>query len=109
EPVKSVGESPVAEPVSDMAFDMPIAEVAPTAFATQTVQTDDNFGHTNQEIPSEIGFVSTLDNAQITLDLAKQYLEFGEYESAKHLLNEVAKTGNEEQRQDAINTIRRLG
>lgn len=34
-------------------------------------------------------FVQDLDNSQITLDLAQQYLELGEYDSAKRLINEI--------------------
>ncbi len=53
-------------------------------------------------------FGDSLDNAQITLNLAKQYLAFGEYTSAKHLLGEVLQTGNDSQKQNAQTLISRL-
>lgn len=40
--------------------------------------------------------VSELDDAQITLDLAEQYIELGEYDSARRLLNEVTQSANEQ-------------
>lgn len=39
--------------------------------------------------------VSDLDNAQITMDLAGQYIELGEYDSARRLLNEITQSANE--------------
>lgn len=39
--------------------------------------------------------VPDLDNAQITMDLAGQYIELGEYDSARRLLNEITQSANE--------------
>lgn len=41
------------------------------------------------------------DGIQITLELAKQYVEFGEYDSAKRLLQEVSQEGTTTQKQEA--------
>lgn len=41
------------------------------------------------------------DSIQITLELAKQYMEFGEFDSAKRLLQEVAQEGSAPQKQEA--------
>lgn len=53
------------------------------------------------QFAADFDFVNTLDNHQVTLDLANQYLQLGEYDSAKRLLNEVLAQGNPEQQQQA--------
>lgn len=50
-----------------------------------------------------------LDASDITLDLAQQYISLGEYDSAKHLLEEVVNAGNAEQSRTASNLLKRLG
>lgn len=50
---------------------------------------------------ADFDFVKTLDSNQVTLDLAGQYLQLGEYDSAKRLLNEVITQGNDEQKNQA--------
>lgn len=57
----------------------------------------------------DMSFVKGLDSAGITLDLAQQYMALGEYDSAKHLLEEVVTTGNAEQSRTASNLLKRLG
>lgn len=49
------------------------------------------------------------DATHITLDLAQQYLTLGEYDSAKHLLQEVVQLGSAEQRHTASTLLKRLG
>ncbi len=49
----------------------------------------------------DFDFVKSLDSNQVTLDLAAQYLQLGEYDSAKRLLNEVITQGNSEQQTQA--------
>ncbi|STZ08784.1 Tfp pilus assembly protein FimV [Moraxella caprae] len=76
----------------------PVTSVTPvTAVPTQTAG-----------IPSELGFVDELDNTGITLNLAKQYLDLGEYDSAKRLLDEVIQTGNATQQQNARELLTQL-
>lgn len=50
---------------------------------------------------ADFDFVKSLDSNQVTLNLADQYLQLGEYDSAKRLLNEVIAQGNSEQKQQA--------
>ncbi|WP_333613293.1 FimV/HubP family polar landmark protein, partial [Psychrobacter sp.] len=50
---------------------------------------------------ADFDFVKTLDSNQVTLDLASQYVQLGEYDSAKRLLTEVIKQGNSEQQSQA--------
>ena len=50
---------------------------------------------------ADFDFVKSLDSNQVTLELADQYLQLGEYDSAKRLLNEVITQGNSEQKSEA--------
>lgn len=59
------------------------------------------------QFAADFDFVNTLDNHQVTLDLATQYLQLGEYDSAKRLLNEVLAQGNPEQQQQAQELLAR--
>ncbi|ALF59068.1 FimV/HubP family polar landmark protein [Psychrobacter urativorans] len=59
------------------------------------------------QFAADFDFVNTLDNHQVTLDLANQYLQLGEYDSAKRLLNEVVAQGNPEQQQQAQELLAR--
>ncbi len=59
------------------------------------------------QFAADFDFVNTLDSHQITLDLASQYLELGEYDSAKRLLSEVIAQGNSEQQSQAQELLAR--
>ena len=62
------------------------------------VETTEDF---SSRFAADFDFVKTLDSNQVTLDLAGQYLQLGEYDSAKRLLNEVITQGTSEQQQQA--------
>jgi|26BtaG_2_1085354.scaffolds.fasta_scaffold00308_17 pilus assembly protein FimV len=51
----------------------------------------------DSQFAADFDYVNELDSVQVTIDLAAQYLELGEYESAKRLLKEVANQGTTEQ------------
>ena len=79
-----------------------------TAHDVSTVESEsvtDNAVETTEDFSSrfaaDFDFVKTLDSKQVTLDLAGQYLQLGEYDSAKRLLNEVMTQGTSEQQQQA--------
>ncbi|AMN67834.1 FimV/HubP family polar landmark protein [Psychrobacter sp. P11G5] len=59
------------------------------------------------QFATDFDFVNTLDSNQVTLDLAGQYLQLGEYDSAKRLLNEVITQGNSEQQNQAQEMLAR--
>lgn len=59
------------------------------------------------QFAADFDFVNILDNQQVTLDLAEQYLQLGEYDSAKRLLSEVIEQGNNEQQQQAQELLSR--
>ena len=61
----------------------------------------------SSQFAADFDFVKTLDSNQVTLDLAGQYLQLGEYDSAKRLLNEVIAQGNSEQQEQAQRLLER--
>ncbi|ERL54878.1 FimV/HubP family polar landmark protein [Psychrobacter aquaticus] len=70
-----------------------------TDIATEAnVETAEDF---SARFSADFDFVKSLDSNQVTLDLAGQYLQLGEYDSAKRLLNEVIIQGNSEQQKQA--------
>ncbi|MEN6670431.1 FimV/HubP family polar landmark protein [Psychrobacter sp. B38] len=70
-----------------------------------TVVTTDGDAESAEDFSSrfsaDFDFVKSLDSNQVTLDLANQYIQLGEYDSAKRLLNEVVARGNDEQQNQA--------
>ncbi|PNK61239.1 FimV/HubP family polar landmark protein [Psychrobacter sp. FDAARGOS_221] len=72
----------------------------PIAAASTTVEANTDKDSSPQHSEADVEatdmqafeFVKDLDSAQLTLDLAQQYLEVGEYDSAKRLLQEVLQT-----------------
>ncbi len=62
--------------------------------AETKVETAEDF---SSRFAADFDFVKTLDSNQVTLDLAGQYVQLGEYDSAKRLLNEVISQGTSEQ------------
>ena len=80
----------------------PASTVAPvepqTDISHEAVESSEDF---SSRFAADFDFVKSLDSNQVTLDLANQYLQLGEYDSAKRLLNEVIAQGNSEQKQQA--------
>lgn len=100
----------------DDSFDFDSLSIAPTAttpidvvsevesnvqseFTADTdVEATEDF---SSRFAADFDFVKTLDSNQVTLDLASQYVQLGEYDSAKRLLTEVINQGNSEQQSQA--------
>lgn len=96
----SLSESPTAvTPVeSDHEYvSTPIDDAIDIAPANDTSLTEEF----SSRFAADFDFVKSLDSNQVTLDLAGQYVQLGEYDSAKRLLNEVIAKGNDEQQQQA--------
>jgi len=80
----------------------PVSTAAPvesdTPITPQETESAEDF---SSRFAADFDFVKSLDSNQVTLDLADQYLQLGEYDSAKRLLNEVIAQGTSEQKQQA--------
>lgn len=59
------------------------------------------------DLDNEFGFLDDLDENETKLDLAKAYIEMGDSEEAKEILDEVLSEGNEEQKAKAKDLIDR--
>ncbi|MDO5651716.1 MAG: FimV/HubP family polar landmark protein [Moraxella sp.] len=98
------GGTPVAAPVPAAAVVSTPVAAAPTPAVAPPAQT------VAPSAPiSELNFGSSPDNSEITLNLANQYLNLGEQDSAKRLLAEVVKNGNPSQQDTAQKLLTRLG
>ena len=75
-------------PESDLEFNIP--EVDPDA--------DDD----------DLGFLSDSDETATKLDLARAYIDMGDAEGAKDILQEIIKEGNDQQKQEAENLMSRV-
>ncbi|MGP4715331.1 FimV/HubP family polar landmark protein [Psychrobacter sp. T6-6] len=87
---------------ADSLLETPASTTAPVELeadnTTEAVESAEDF---SSRFAADFDFVKSLDSNQVTLDLAGQYLQLGEYDSAKRLLNEVVAQGNSEQKQQA--------
>lgn len=89
----SLASAPTATTPVDLASEVE-NNVDSRVTAETEVETVEDF---SSRFAADFDFVKTLDSNQVTLDLASQYVQLGEYDSAKRLLNEVISQGTSEQ------------
>ncbi len=82
----------------DVSSDVNSTNMLDNATIETEVETTEDF---SSRFAADFDFVKTLDSNQVTLDLASQYVQLGEYDSAKRLLIEVINQGNSEQQSQA--------
>ena len=82
----------------DVSSDVNSTNMLDNATIETEVETTEDF---SSRYAADYDFVKTLDSNQVTLDLASQYVQLGEYDSAKRLLTEVINQGNSEQQSQA--------
>ena len=82
----------------DVSSDVNSTNMLDNATIETEVETTEDF---SSRFAADFDFVKTLDSNQVTLDLASQYVQLGEYDSAKRLLTEVINQGNSEQQSQA--------
>lgn len=99
----------VAPTISSFAIDDLVAPPNPVKAPEISKNTFDNFSANVAPSSTIVPAPQSLDGVAITLDLAQQYLGLGEYDSAKHLFEEVIRFGSPEQRQTANTFLKRLG
>lgn len=61
-----------------------------------------------EELDAELDFLADADEAATKLDLARAYIDMGDSEGAKEILSEVSQEGNEEQKREAEELLKRL-
>lgn len=81
----------------------PVNTAAPVDTETKDItdESTESAEDFSSRFAADFDFVKSLDSNQVTLDLAGQYLQLGEYDSAKRLLNEVMTQGTSEQQSQA--------
>ena len=93
----SLSDAPTATTPVDLASEIE-SNVDSEVIADTEIESAEDF---SSRFAADFDFVKTLDSNQITLDLAGQYVQLGEYDSAKRLLNEVISQGTSEQQSQA--------
>lgn len=81
----------------------PVKDERPVILESETESAEDF----SSRFSADFDFVKSLDSNQVTLDLASQYVQLGEYDSAKRLLKEVMTHGNDEQQSQAKRLLER--
>ena len=89
----------VAEDVADLAADEPPEAEPVTAL-------DEALGEADEE---DFDFLAGTDEAATKLDLARAYVEMGDSDGARDILEEVALEGNDEQKKEAQELLKNLG
>ena len=93
----SLSDAPTATMPVDLASEIE-SNVDSEVIAEHEIESAEDF---SSRFAADFDFVKTLDSNQVTLDLAGQYVQLGEYDSAKRLLNEVISQGTSEQQSQA--------
>ena len=93
----SLSDAPTATMPVDLASEIE-NNVDSEVIADTEIESAEDF---SSRFAADFDFVKTLDSNQVTLDLAGQYVQLGEYDSAKRLLNEVISKGTSEQQSQA--------
>ncbi len=104
----------VSEPTKDelafafdeKAFDDDLSFAQPKAVEIDSVPAAVSAPVSN--LADDLSFVATNDSAQVTLELATRYLNLGEQDSARRLLEEVLHSGNPAQQKSASDLLARL-
>ncbi|MFE8069744.1 FimV/HubP family polar landmark protein [Marinobacteraceae bacterium S3BR75-40.1] len=107
EPEEVVDETQaeVEEPDLESEFDDSILEEASEASAeTESVETPD----TDLGEDEDFDFLAGTDEAATKLDLARAYIEMGDSDGARDILEEVALEGSDEQKQEAQTLLKKL-
>ena len=93
----SLSDAPTATPTVGLASEIE-NNVDSEVIVDTEIESAEDF---SSRFAADFDFVKTLDSNQVTLDLAGQYVQLGEYDSAKRLLNEVISQGTSEQQSQA--------
>lgn len=63
----------------------------------------------DDELDAELDFLADTDEAATKLDLARAYIDMGDQEGAKDILGEVVSEGNDAQKHEAEEMLKRMG
>ncbi|CAM3512506.1 FimV/HubP family polar landmark protein [Parendozoicomonas haliclonae] len=101
-----VEEAPVVEAVEDAEPAAPATDALETALADLgDVDADGDLG----QMEEDFAFLNETDETATKLDLARAYMEMGDEEGAKDILDEVSREGSEAQQAEARELIGKMG
>ncbi|WP_341936993.1 FimV/HubP family polar landmark protein [Marinimicrobium sp. C2-29] len=89
-------------------------EEALSGFSEETAESEPaETGETHDErseedMDSELDFLADTDEAATKLDLARAYIDMGDADGARDILEEVSQEGNDEQKQEAAELLSRI-
>ncbi len=116
-------EAPVVEPEFDLAADLGLSaedlevdagssedQVFTEALSDLPMPEDVMAGDemTDEDLDAELDFLADTDEAATKLDLARAYIDMGDQDGAKDILDEVVEEGNDEQKQQAQELLTRM-
>lgn len=96
---------PASEPTADFTPE-PVAEPAPAPMAADESFAEPMGGEGGSG--EEFDFLADTDEVATKLDLARAYIDMGDTEGAKDILDEVLQEGNDEQKQEANSLMERV-
>jgi len=106
---KSLNEElnePVAEPVTPIAEAVDLeTNAVSTDNAEVDLELDAGLG---EDLNNELDFLADTDEVATKLDLARAYIDMGDGEGAKDILDEVNSEGNDEQKQEAADLLGKI-
>ncbi len=110
EPVAPSVNQPIKDDLTfdlnEQAFDDDLSFAQPKSVETDNMPTATSAPAS--KLADDLSFVGASDGAQVTLDLAARYLNLGEHDSARRLLEEVMQSGNVTQQKTASDLLARL-
>lgn len=85
-----------------------VAAVAPTVNNLETASMTSDDVEASSDIDEELSFLADSDEVATKLDLARAYMDMGDKEGAREILQEVVAEGDGQQKQDAEELISRI-
>ena len=106
----SLGEDETAETSTPPASE-PIAEEEPSAASTESktdAASDLPDFDPDEDDDSNLGFLSDSDEVATKLDLARAYIDMGDSDGAKDIIDEIMEEGNDEQKTEAQSLLEKI-
>ncbi len=101
----NIGDTPTLGEVAGLEIDAEDEEVESEDFFNQAVSTSEIETDDSQdnvvELDNDMSFLANTDESDTKLDLAKAYLDMGDSDGARDILDEVMSEGNDKQREEA--------
>ena len=107
--LKSSNESPTApqslidDDISDDVFDQVLSD-----FSADNLGNGTDSNMSDEDLDTELDFMADADESATKLDLARAYIDMGDNEGARDILAEVSHEGNDQQRQEAVDLLKRI-